>query len=569
MHLTYRSDVVAEYRVTGRYCFVYEMICAKSANADRGGEQSTKPSFSPTEFSVGETGSYGQVAEIATKRVVRGLHPAQVGQRPNRGSEVDREGLAPSGEWMESPPPTLVPAHATETRARAARSLAAALHPLQLIQSHLQRGRSFVMGGSAPAAESVRESCTGCALAGVVHRWSTRNAPAFHRPAQGRLDRGRIATRRDSQADAEDTAGAERGKVAVTKASKAEWQEASRGIEGCVVATVSLRRVRQLEQTRLASLWLQHGGIAMRRYGAEAYLVEVRPLNGRSKSNLAFGKFDGSSDLSQVLRTILQKYASYQSIPVLQRAFKVTLSKSTTYVISGFYSMGEYGTESDIINTTNGTASYKKKKHETDPTPFYFQLHLPPAETRGVLCIGKWGHNGVKTLLQLALSGPFEANYPNLRLHVRPLSVSDALQDYLKRGMVEEIIVEKYEIPADIADKFLGHRKTYNGVFSYSIKPKSRSLLKKPGLIAFAKGDQKLEDIYDFGDTGFDTVKVKIDINGKTKLVNLTKLDSISSTYDLTEDVTLGPDGYPTEASLAGEFADIVANLAKRGGIAL
>ncbi len=307
----------------------------------------------------------------------------------------------------------------------------------------------------------------------------------------------------------------------------------------------------------------------MRRCGAEAYLVEVRPLNGRQNSNLTFGKFDGTADLATVLRKLIGKYSKYTNIPLLQRSFKIDLSKLNGYAISGFISMGDYGTESEIINTVTGSASYKKKKNETDPTPFYFQLHLPSKEDRGILCMQKWGLSGVKSLFQDVISSVFQANYPNLRLHIRPLTVSDALQHYIGKGLVQEIIVEKSEIPSDIADKFMGQRKAFEGVFSYSIKPKSRSVLKRPGLIAFAKGTEKLENVYDFGDTGFDTVKVVVEINGNAKTLNLTKPDTISSTFDLTEEVALGPNGYPLESSLASQFSSIVGDLAKRGGISL
>ncbi|MEJ0012344.1 MAG: hypothetical protein WDM94_06875 [Bauldia sp.] len=266
---------------------------------------------------------------------------------------------------------------------------------------------------------------------------------------------------------------------------------------------------------------------------------------------------------------MIGKYSKYTNIPLLQRSFKIDLSKLNGYAISGFISMGDYGTESEIINTVTGSASYKKKKNETDPTPFYFQLHLPSKEDRGILCMQKWGLSGVKSLFQDVISSVFQANYPNLRLHIRPLTVSDALQHYIGKGLVQEIIVEKSEIPSDIADKFMGQRKAFEGVFSYSIKPKSRSVLKRPGLIAFAKGTEKLENVYDFGDTGFDTVKVVVEINGNAKTLNLTKPDTISSTFDLTEEVALGPNGYPLESSLASQFSSIVGDLAKRGGISL
>jgi hypothetical protein len=306
----------------------------------------------------------------------------------------------------------------------------------------------------------------------------------------------------------------------------------------------------------------------MKRCKAVAYLIEVRKLNARSNDNLKFGKFDGAHALRTVLQKILHSYPKYAALKLHEKIFKVDLDGGNAGPLTGLIMSGDYGQAGDIIDSTNGSVSYKKKKTESLAEPFFFYIAVPDHETRGIVVLQQAGLHGVKGLFETAVVGVFEKQYQDYRLHVRQLTVADALAEYLKTGDVEELIIEKHEIPADIADLYGGQKKTYPGTFTQSIKS-SAGLFKKDGLIAFAKGQKKLEDVFEFDDHGFDVVKAKIRIGNETKPVNLTKPDSISMSVDITADIKFGADGHPTRASLKSEFDKVAKDLAKRGGIQL
>lgn len=306
----------------------------------------------------------------------------------------------------------------------------------------------------------------------------------------------------------------------------------------------------------------------MKRCKAVAYLIEVRKLNAKSTDNLKFGKFDGTQALRTVLEKILKKYPKYAALKLHDKIFKVDLDGGNTGVLTGLIMSGDYGQAGDIIESTNGSVAYKKKKTESLAEPFFFYVAVPDKETRGIVILQQTGLHGVKGLFETAIVGVFEGQYPDYRLHVRQLTIADTLAEYLKTGSVEELIVEKHEVPADIADLYGGQRKAYPGTFTQIIRS-SAGLFKKDGLIAFAKGQKKLEDVFEFDDHGFDVVKAKIRIGNEIKPVNLTKPDSISMSIDITGDVKYGPDGHPTRASLKQEFDKVAKDLAKRGGIQL
>lgn len=306
----------------------------------------------------------------------------------------------------------------------------------------------------------------------------------------------------------------------------------------------------------------------MKRCKAVAYLIEVRKLNARSNDNLKFGKFDGSRALRAVLQKILQQYPRYSVLKLHDKVFKVSLDRANDGPLTGLIMSGDYGQAGEIIESTNGNVSYKKKKTESLAEPFYFYIAVPDKERRGIVILQQTGLQGVKGLIETTLTGVFEAENPDYRLHLRQLTVADTLAEYLKTGNVEELIVEKHEIPADIADLYGGQRRAYPGTFTQSIRS-SAGLFNKSGLIAFAKGQKKLEDVFEFDDNGFDVVKAKIRVGDELKSVNLTKADSISMSFDVTDDLRFGLDGHPTKASLKAEFDKIAKDLAKRGGIKL
>jgi hypothetical protein len=309
-------------------------------------------------------------------------------------------------------------------------------------------------------------------------------------------------------------------------------------------------------------------GLTVKSCKAVSYLIEVRKLNARSNDNLTFGKFDGSQALRTALQKILKKYPKYANLKLHEKIFKVDLDGGNTGALTGLIMSGDYGQAGEIIDSTSGVVAYKKKKTESLAEPFFFYIAVPDHETRGILVLQQSGLHGVKGLFETAIVGVFESQYQDYRLHVRQLTVADTLAEYLKTGSVEELIIEKHEVPADIADLYGGQKKVYPGTFTQIIKS-SAGLFKKDGLIAFAKGKKKLEDVFEFDDHGFDVVKAKIRIGNEVKPVNLTKPDSISMSVDITDDVKYGADGHPTRASLKNEFDKVAKDLAKRGGIKL
>lgn len=298
------------------------------------------------------------------------------------------------------------------------------------------------------------------------------------------------------------------------------------------------------------------------------YILTVKKVNARGDGEL-LGKFNGHDDISQVIKQLIQKKSKNTKHKAFGKAFRFELDKTNNRALSGYIYSGGYGLESDIYDTAADAVTYKKKKTDADLQPFYFYIGTNAVERSGIICFEQFGGVGIKSLFEATIGNEFSILYPEYRLHIRHLTIADALHEYLKKGYVEELIIEKHEIPSDVADKVSGNKKTTKGTFSYSIKPSSTSFFKKSGLLAYAKGNTAAAPQFDLDNHGFDVIKTKIRIGETTKTYDLSKPDVLALSADITDLVTFGPNGHATKSSLYREFEVVAKDLAKRGNIKL
>lgn len=298
------------------------------------------------------------------------------------------------------------------------------------------------------------------------------------------------------------------------------------------------------------------------------YLLSVRKLNARGPCEI-LGSFNGAEDVAIVLKKLIQKNSRNIKHKVFGKAYRFELDNTNDRSLSGHIYSGDYGAESEIYDTEADKISYKKKKNDADLHPLYFYIATNVSEIAGIICFEQFGLSGIKSIFEATIGSQFAILYPEYRLHIRSLTIADALQGYLNKGLVEELIIEKHEIPADVADKVSGKKSVSQGIFSYSIKPSSPAFFNKSGLIAYAKGESSAATDFDIDNHGFDRIKTKIRVGDTAKTFDLSKPDVLAMSVDITADVKFGDNGHPTTDSLRREFEVVAKDLAKRGNIKL
>lgn len=190
------------------------------------------------------------------------------------------------------------------------------------------------------------------------------------------------------------------------------------------------------------------------------YLLSVRKLNSGGPGEI-LGKFDGSSDIGDVLVSLIGKSNKTTKNRLTGRATRLELKNNNIRRIQGLSFSGDYGFSSDIFDTSSNTISYKKKKSDADLHPLFFYVATNAKERHGIVCMQQFGTAGMKHIFEDILLEKFNTAYPDYRMHLKSLTIADALESYIKSGQVEELTIEKHEIPADIADKVAGKKKFF------------------------------------------------------------------------------------------------------------
>jgi hypothetical protein len=298
---------------------------------------------------------------------------------------------------------------------------------------------------------------------------------------------------------------------------------------------------------------------------AEVYIIEIRRKN--EKSFLNFGRFDGVSDFDDAIRGLGKKLKPFQEMDLLKRAISVDLDPGNSTRVSGYLWVGSIGTETDIVDVKSGAVAHRKKRYEADTYPHYFQMSLPKKGSRGILCLQQVGVHGVKSLFERAVFSRFQEFYPDYRIQMKSITLPGELANLIQKGIIQEIIVEKHEIPSDIADKVGGAQQKYEGKMSLSIRPSSKDLFNGNALLALSRGEGDLLQNFDVFGTGFDVVRSTIEFDGRKRKVNLSKGASLATSFDLTDDLDFDTNGIPLKKSIAKEFEAIILEVSKRGGI--
>ncbi len=78
--------------------------------------------------------------------------------------------------------------------------------------------------------------------------------------------------------------------------------------------------------------------------------------------------------------------------------------KTVKRQIRGIIETGEYGFESEIIDTKKGTLKYKRAVEDAELLPFYFLISLPKGKDKGIIILQRFGQFGISKILRDSLN---------------------------------------------------------------------------------------------------------------------------------------------------------------------
>lgn len=212
---------------------------------------------------------------------------------------------------------------------------------------------------------------------------------------------------------------------------------------------------------------------------------------------------------------------------------------------------GEYGVESEIINSETGDLAHVKQPNEADVMPFGCGVIVPAGmHTNGILLFQSIGRFGIVTVMKKYLDDYLKSMNDGLRLVVEPLYPREYASKLFEEGILKKIRFIRYEIPDDDADRY-GLDRNVKEVIEERIIRNPAGFLRNKGneLRRFLNRECDMIDIVKIEDYEIDDLKFEFKCGKRLKTISLRNLDNLIVSEDITN-LLIIVNGHPTFDSL-------------------
>lgn len=212
---------------------------------------------------------------------------------------------------------------------------------------------------------------------------------------------------------------------------------------------------------------------------------------------------------------------------------------------------GEYGVESEIVDSETGNTNYTKKTDEADVMPFGCAIFVPAGKhTRGIIIFQSIGRFGIVTIMKKHIQEYLKRIDNNLRLVVEPIMPRNYAAKLFEKGILKSVRLVRYGIPDDDADRYGIDRGVKEIVEERVIKkPAGFMQNKKTQLRDFIDRKCSVTDVMKIENFEVDDLKLEFKTGKRIKTISLKNVDSLTISEDVTENVIID-NGHPTFSSL-------------------
>lgn len=296
----------------------------------------------------------------------------------------------------------------------------------------------------------------------------------------------------------------------------------------------------------------------------EPYVIRLKEkFRRKNKHQFVLNSFgDAGLDLFDVFKNYLAPYVNQAHQFGGAKAAKITAYQNNSRVLKGRLNVGEFGYSSQIVDVNTGNQNYLKLRTDADLTPYYFAIHLPANKTAGIVILQRIGKGGIRNVLDHLIESEFRATYEDTTLMISPLAPEEALKDALKNE-IREVSFVQHSIPADLTDKFIPKKQT-RGKFIVTVKTEEHAM---PKINAWLKkkinGKSQFSDIIELESFQPDSIKATVRVGEKDRIMEISDKIRFKPSFDITEDVQTGTDGYAKFSSIDVISDSIAADLLK------
>ena len=219
-------------------------------------------------------------------------------------------------------------------------------------------------------------------------------------------------------------------------------------------------------------------------------------------------------------------------------------------VNGGYFGVGGAQKNLDTLET-----DFVKTTRHSDETPFYYLMHAPIDKKRGLLFIQTLGSKTITDLFRWRLKSYFNAQYKHrkITINIEYYISKKAVRQFLASNPVQEIILRKYLLPADLADQVDGYQRDDFKV-ELGITNQRGGLFNENKIMKFVEDpNTKFFTMPALDALGFDGTHdtlLKVKSGGSTRLINLKDIYKFKPAYYVDSTVERGVDYNPVFESI-------------------
>ena len=207
---------------------------------------------------------------------------------------------------------------------------------------------------------------------------------------------------------------------------------------------------------------------------------------------------------------------------------------------------GDYGEESEIVNSETGEITHNKSVEEADVLPFGCCVIVPCGEyTEGIVLVQSLGRNGITGIIKKKFNEYVRQLDGQLRAVLNPIVPRGYMERLLTHGVLKSIRLISYGIPDDAADRY--------GVDRGTSKVIRERVIRKPIGFVHNKYNQIMECVR--GERAYNSIvelddfEIEFSVGKRDKTISLKGLNQLVVNEDITNLVVI-ENGHPTFESL-------------------
>lgn len=219
---------------------------------------------------------------------------------------------------------------------------------------------------------------------------------------------------------------------------------------------------------------------------------------------------------------------------------------------------GDYGEESEIVDSDTGETTHTKSVDEADVMPFGCCLIVPCGKhTEGIVLAQSLGRNGITSIIKKKFNEYIRQLDNQLRVVLNPIVPRQYMERLLSEGVLKTIRLISYGIPDDDADRYGVDRGASKVIRERVIrKPTGFIRNKYEQIMECFRGQRAYDSIIELDDFEIDDLKMEFSLGKRNKTISMRGLDDLVINEDITDDVIV-ENGHPKFDSLCKVMTEI------------